>query len=208
MPRRDSIQSNKGCFTVKRGRTTIAVIQNDNRIKKRPKNQGRSIKFLRICLIFFYGQFFATAIYTHLIHNIGLVLKKPDDFYPSLKIALGLFMIIHTLFAVVFIWKKKWKLISAGSISLILLSLVTLVTAIIDLVQRKERNLLHETEFGSTAAEIAIEGFLRLIAVFGTLFMVKKLREIEDTEEHYEENGQDESDNVDLGPIRIEENDD
>ncbi len=112
MPRRDSIQSNKGCFTVKRGRTTIAVIQNDNRIKKRPKNQGRSIKFLRICLIFFYGQFFATAIYTHLIHNIGLVLKKPDDFYPSLKIALGLFMIIHTLFAVVFIWKKKWKLIS------------------------------------------------------------------------------------------------
>ncbi len=207
MARRESIKSDSGCLTVKRGRTTISIIQKENYSQRKTQSRGRAIKFLRICLIFFYGQFFATAIYTHLIHNIALVLRKSYDFYAHLKVALGLFMIIHTFFATFFTWKKNWRLIFASVVSLILLSTITLVTAIIDLVQRKERKLLHETEFGSIAAEITVEGLLRIVAVFGSLLMVKRIRQREgfDSLEVKEDIGDNESGEGADNFIRIEE---
>lgn len=171
--KRSTNRTNQGCFKTKR-RTTITIRDRD---RQESHPSLCLVKFLRILLIFFYGQFFATAIYTHLIHGIPLVILNPAGFYPNMKVALGILMVIHTLFATLFIWKKNWRLIFASIVSLILLSVVTLVTAIIDLVQRNERGLLQETEFGSTAAEITVETMLRLFAVFASLMMVRKLRE-------------------------------
>ena len=79
--------------------------------KSRPTMEQRLIKFFRILLIFFYGQFFANAIFTHLIHGIPVLSDDPSALYPNLKVGLGVLMILHTILSVGFIWIKNWFLI-------------------------------------------------------------------------------------------------
>ena len=90
---------------------SIEISCDDDYVKRRPTFKQRFVKFLRIVLIFFYGQFFANAIYTHLIHGVPLVQASPSSFYPNLKVGLGIFMVIHTLFSVMVIWNRNWFLI-------------------------------------------------------------------------------------------------
>ncbi len=170
----------KNSLPAKKEHTTIKMqrVKPEKRSysKNEPEYSFRRVKIYRLILIFFYGQFFATAIYTHLIHEIPVIIKHPDRFYPNLKVGLGIFMVIHTVFAVVSIWKKSFKLIFGSICSLIVLSIITMVTAIIDLVRKNDRQQLHETEMASTGVEIAVEALLRLLAVGLSLLLVRELR--------------------------------
>ena len=157
-------------------KTTIEVSENEEDFS--PKLAKKFIKILRISLIFFYGQFFANALYTNLIHGIPLVVANPTEVYPKVKVILGSLMFIHTIFAVVVIWFKLWRLIFASAISLIILSITCLITNIVDFVQKNERKLFHDTEFGSTITEIIIETLLRVLAIVASFFMIKFLRDI------------------------------
>lgn len=103
--KRQSQQSTTGL------RRTMSIEFSDSYVKPRPTFKQRFVKFLRIVLIFFYGQFFANAIYTHLIHGIPLVQAEPDSFYPNLKVGLGIVMVIHTLLSLMFVWNRNWCLI-------------------------------------------------------------------------------------------------
>ena len=160
----------------KQKKTTIEVSENEEDFS--PKLAKKFIKILRISLIFFYGQFFANALYTNLIHGIPMVAANPTEVYPKIKVILGSLMLIHTIFAVVVIWFKLWRLIFASAISLIILSITCLITNIVDFVQKNERKQFHDTEFGSTITEIIIETLLRVLAIVASFFMIKFLRDI------------------------------
>lgn len=108
-------------------------------------------------------------------------------------------MVVHTFFAVVSIWKKSFKLIFGSICSLIILSGITMVTAIIDLVQKNERKQLHETEMSSTAVEIGVEALLRLLAVGLSLLLVKELRSRYDSVSGDDD---EEDDDIELGEIK------
>ncbi len=199
-----SISKKKASTTVKKGHTTIEVHEDEPKpriqhSKRSPTFSVRLVKVYRLILIFFYGQFFATALYTNLIHEIPIIIKHPGSFYPSLKVALGVFMVVHTFFAVVSIWKKSFKLIFGSICSLIILSGITMVTAIIDLVQKNERKQLHETEMSSTAVEIGVEALLRLLAVGLSLLLVKELRSRYDSVSGDDD---EEDDDIELGEIK------
>lgn len=176
MPRK----SRKGtCFKVRSRNSTIEIEEEEEEGHTKPNQFSiRLVKIFRIMLIFFYGQFFANAIFTNIIHSVPVLIAQPEKVYPDIKVALGVIMIIHTLFSVCVIWIKNWRLIFVSSISLILLSIVAMITSIIDLVQRNERNLLNETELGSTVTEISVEALLRALAIVLSLLMVRFLREI------------------------------
>ena len=191
-------KSRKGtCFKIKSRNSTIEIEEEEEEVKPN-KLSIRLVKMFRIMLIFFYGQFFGNAVYTNVIHGVPIVIAHPDQVYPDIKVALGVIMIIHTLFSVCVIWLKNWRLIFASAISLMILSIVAMITSIIDLVQRNERNLLKETEMGSTITEISVETLLRALAIVVSLLIVRFLREIyhqvpaEDDEN--EEAGNDEED--------------
>ena len=131
-------------------------------------------RLLRTSLIFFYGHFFTNAVYTNLIHVIPSIQMNPVDYYSFVKLTLGLLMFVQTIFSVVVIWLKVWKLIFAGAWTLIIVSIGCLVIEIIDLTDKAA----YQTNIGSSVTQIIVEVFLRLLAIGATFCIVKFLRDI------------------------------
>ena len=135
------------------------------------------IKISRILLTLFYGQFLANAIYSNLMRGIPQLINKPIEFYPVFKVTLGSLMFILTVYSMIVIWMKLWRLILASGIGLIVLSVLALIVTIIDFVQKNERKLIHESEFGSLIAELILETVLRVLAIIMTFLLVKFIRD-------------------------------
>ena len=132
-------------------------------------------RLLRTSLIFFYGHFFTNAIYTNLIHVIPSIQTNPVNYYSFVKLTLGLLMFMQTIFSVIVIWLKVWKLIFAGAWTLIIVSIGCLVIEIIDLTDKAA----YETNsLGSSVTQIIVEVLFRLLAIGATFCIVKFLRDI------------------------------
>jgi hypothetical protein len=145
-------------------------------IKIAPETRIRLIKMFRLLLTLFYGQFIANAIYSNIIHGVPQLIEKPDQYYPILRVTLGVCMLALAVLAVVAVtlkFKFSWLLIFISGIILVLLSIAALIIDIIDIVQRRERKFLVGSEFGSAITELIVENLLRTCAVVVTFFMGK-----------------------------------
>jgi hypothetical protein len=145
-------------------------------IKIAPETRIRLIKMFRLLLTLFYGQFIANAIYSNIIHGLPQLIEKPDQYYPILRVTLGVCMLALAVLAVVAVtlkFKFSWLLIFISGIILVLLSIAALIIDIIDIVQRRERKILVGSEFGSAITELIVENLFRTCAVVVTFFMGK-----------------------------------
>ncbi|CAF0823517.1 unnamed protein product [Brachionus calyciflorus] len=152
----------------------ITIDTNDNK-KGFNKDPQVIVKAFRIALTFFYGIFFANAIFDNLIGGIPYVIEDATAF-PIIKITIGALIIILTIVAMIGIWRKIWPLIFASAIALIILSIFALIVSIIDLVQRKERKALNSQDFASDIIEIVVEFIFRIIAIVIKFLMIKLIR--------------------------------
>ncbi len=96
--------------------------------------------------------------------------------FPAVKVALGVIIIAASVFALIAIWIKLWRLVFASACILIAISVTSLIVTVIDLVQRKERDQIYAKEFGSSIVEISIETLFRIGAIITKFFMVKLLK--------------------------------
>ena len=60
----------------------------------------------RLLLTLFYGQFIANAIYSNIIHGLPQLIEKPDQYYPILRVTLGVCMLALAVLAVVAVTLK------------------------------------------------------------------------------------------------------
>ena len=110
-----------------------------------PETRIRLIKMFRLLLTLFYGQFIANAIYSNVIHGVPQLIEKPSEYYPIIRVTLGVCMLALAVLAVVAVtlkFKFSWLLIFISGGILILLSIAALVIDIIEIVQKRERKTL------------------------------------------------------------------
>ena len=91
-------------------------------IKIAPETRIRLIKMFRLLLTLFYGQFIANAIYSNIIHGVPQLIEKPDQYYPILRVTLGVCMLALAVLAVVAVtlkFKFSWLLIFISGIILV-----------------------------------------------------------------------------------------
>jgi hypothetical protein len=142
-----------------------------------PKHR-KPVKFIEILLTLFYGQFIANAIYDNLIRGIPDLVREPTGYYNIIKVVLGCVIIAVTIYSMIVIWLKKYHvLIFISAILLIVVFLISLVVSIIDLVQRKERNMANEKETPILATVLVVESIFRVLAITLTFVLVKILRQ-------------------------------
>lgn len=140
-----------------------------------PKNK-KPLKAIEIVLTLFYGQFVANAIYDNFIRGIPDLVRE-QTYYNIIKVTLGLIMIALAIYSMIVIWLKKYHvLIFVSAILLTIVFLVALVVSIIDIVQRKERNVTTSQEVPILAAILTVESIFRIGAIILTFVMVKILR--------------------------------
>ena len=142
-----------------------------------PKHK-KPVKLIEIVLTLFYGQFIANAIYENLIRGVPELVRESTSYFNIFRVVFGVVIIIVAIYSVFVIWLKKYQLmIFISAILLTIVFLISLVVSIIDLVQRKERNISSEKETPVLATILAVESIFRIIAIVLTFFLVKILRQ-------------------------------
>jgi hypothetical protein len=121
------------------------------------------------------GQFIANAIYDNFVRGLPDLIETKGAF-PAVKVALGVIIIAASVFALIAIWIKLWRLVFVSACILIAISVTSLIVTVIDLVQRKEREQIMAKEFSSSIVEISIETLFRIGAIVAKFFMVKLLK--------------------------------
>lgn len=80
------------------------------------------------------------------------------------------------IFFIISIALKIWPLIMGSAMLLIIVSIISLVVNIIDLIQRRDRQEISGPEVSSEIAEMIVEFIFRLAAVALQFVMVKFLK--------------------------------
>ena len=135
------------------------------------------IKF-NLYFYIFKGQFIANAIYDNFVRGLPDLIETKGAF-PAVKVSLGVLILAASIFALIAIWIKLWRLVFVSACILIAISVTSLIITVIDLVQRKERDQIIGKEFGSSIVEISIETLFRIGAIIVKFFMVKLLKTID-----------------------------
>jgi hypothetical protein len=142
-----------------------------------PKHK-KPVKLIEIVLTLFYGQFIANAIYENLIRGIPELISESTSYFNIFRVVFGVVIIIVAIYSIFVIWLKKYQLmIFISAILLTIVFLISLVVSIIDLVQRKERNISTEKDTPVLATILAVESIFRIIAIILTFLLVKILRQ-------------------------------
>ena len=138
----------------------------------------KQVKFLEILLTLFYGQFISNAIYENLIRGVPDLVREPTNYYNIFRVVLGVVIILITIYSLLAIWLKRYQLmVFISAILLTIVFLISLVVQIIDLVQRKERNMYTEKETPIVATILTVESIFRVIAIVLTFLLVKVLKQ-------------------------------
>jgi hypothetical protein len=142
-----------------------------------PKHK-KPVKLIEIVLTLFYGQFIANAIYENLIRGVPELIRESTSYFNIFRVVFGVVIIIVAIYSIFVIWLKKYQLmIFISAILLTIVFLISLVVSIIDLVQRKERNISTEKDTPVLATILAVESIFRIIAIILTFLLVKILRQ-------------------------------
>jgi hypothetical protein len=152
-------------------------IKIDTKEDNKPKRKNKKlIKALEIVLTLFYGQFIANAIYDNFLRGIPEIIQDSTAYFSIVKVTIGILICAITMFSLVVIWLKIWKLIFFSGCLLILIFICSLIITIIDLVQRKERKQISDKDFNTDVAQLIIESLFRVLAALITFWMVKLLK--------------------------------
>ena len=149
-------------------------------------------KFFQVVLTLFYGQFLSNSIFDNFILTIPeLSSSRPSAlntapelslstvappinhaYYYVTKIVLGVFICITSVFSLIVVWKKNYRLIFLSGIILLFIFITTVVLTTVHLTLDFDKRT--KAEMGKLIAELSVESLFQLIAVIATFFMASR----------------------------------
>ncbi|CAF1016978.1 unnamed protein product [Brachionus calyciflorus] len=127
------------------------------------------IKLIQIYLTIFYGQLLSIGIYENLLTGIPELIQNSQSYFNITRVCLGILIIIQSIFSLIIIWVKKFKIVFISGILLTIIFLVYIIVNTIHLTQIYEK--LSSIDKYKTLIEVLIKSFVLLMGLIVTFFM-------------------------------------
>jgi hypothetical protein len=127
------------------------------------------IKPLQIYLTIFYGQLISIGLYENLLTGIPELIQNASSYFNITRVFLGVFILIQSIFSLVVIWTKKYKLVFVTGCSLTLIFLIYIIVNTIHMTQIFDK--LTSIEKYKQIIEVLIKSFVLLLGLIVSFFM-------------------------------------
>ena len=84
------------------------------------------LKFFQVVLTLFYGQYISNSIFDNFILTIPELSDKPSWYY-VIKVIIGVIIFCTSIFSLIVVWRKHFRLIFLSGIILLFVFVTTIV---------------------------------------------------------------------------------
>ena len=130
-----------------------------------------SLKFFQVVLTLFYGQFMSNGIFDNFILTIP-ELSENASWYNIVKVLLGIVIFATSIFSLIVVWMKYFRLIFLSGIILLFVHVTTIVITTVVLTLDYDKR--SKSDMGKLVAEVIVEAIFQLIGIIATFFMASR----------------------------------
>lgn len=130
-----------------------------------------SLKFFQVVLTLFYGQFMSNGIFDNFILTIPELSEDPS-WYHVVKVILGVIIFGTSIFSLIVVWMKFFRLIFLSGIILLLVHVTTIVITTVSLTLDYEKK--SKADLAKLVAEVTVESIFQMIGIIATFFMASR----------------------------------
>lgn len=127
---------------------------------------------LQVGLTIFYGQLLSIGLYDHILNGVPALIENSSSYFNIARVALGVFIIFTSILSLIVIWNKRFKLIFASGVFLLIIFLTYVVVTTIHVTQIYDQ--LSTLDKVHTFLEMLFKVLLLVIAMIMTFFMAKR----------------------------------
>ena len=129
------------------------------------------LKFFQVVLTLFYGQYISNSIFDNFILTIPELSDKPSWYY-VIKVIIGVIIFCTSIFSLIVVWRKHFRLIFLSGIILLFVFVTTIVMTTVLLTLDYETKT--KSEMGKLIAEVTVESIFQMIGIIATFFMASR----------------------------------